>query len=552
MADFSTDVVIYGANVGGIIAAKILDERYGLNVRLLNPDSDRWGGVTTGGLGALDLNAGDVPASVGGITLQFLQELQAQIGSPSITNRVEPHDIANVINKTAVAGVGWRLGARRTSHSNRSVASVQKTGSRIVSLTTVNGDKFSADHFIDMSQEGDLMAAAGLPYSFGREAASTYGEVFIDGESGGIMNGQAGYPARIGQIAANMLDSNGQRLYGVGPIPKAIDGLQAAYQSSQHITFRLALTQDATLKVAFTAPTGYDASRYTALLNAVVAGGKTALCTIGSNAGVLVGYQYYRSDGKVVCDANVNGAHSMGFYEAMFGSEEWQHAWIEGNTGDPATRDARRATMKQRLYEYVAGMLYFLANDASVPSALKTDAASWGYSNAEFNGSNAKSSFGQTYFPHTAYVREGRRLVGQKVMTVFDVVSGATQDDPICSYRYGTDGHTARKYARPANVAQAESEGGFNGLETPADYYQIPWRALVPVPGIADNIACIGGPSCSHLAWGAIRLDPCLWMMAEAAAHGIGRAEALGTTVARVGYAEVRAALLAEGSKLNA
>lgn len=213
---------------------------------------------------------------------------------------------------------------------------------------------------------------------------------------------------------------------------------------------------------------------------------------------------------------------------------------------------AKRATIKQAMYKWTAGLFYFLANDPSMlianggtanTEALQADAASWGYSSDEFmNASGASGYYGQQYFPHTLYVREGRRLIGQKVLTLDDARSGATQIDPIAKFNYNTDGHPHQRYVKPTNVNQAESEGEFSGDDAPALPYQVSWRSVVPVPGIADNVACPYTLSTTHLGWTAFRLDMVLMMCAEAAAHGAAIAINTGTDVAKVPYSSVRAA----------
>ena len=53
---------------------------------------------------------------------------------------------------------------------------VKKEGQRIVSITTLDGKTYAGKMFIDATYEGDLMAAAGVSYTVGREANSKYGE----------------------------------------------------------------------------------------------------------------------------------------------------------------------------------------------------------------------------------------------------------------------------------------------------------------------------------------------------------------------------------------
>ncbi len=53
---------------------------------------------------------------------------------------------------------------------------VKLDGKRIVSITMESGKTFAGKMFIDATYEGDLMAAAGVSYTVGREANAQYGE----------------------------------------------------------------------------------------------------------------------------------------------------------------------------------------------------------------------------------------------------------------------------------------------------------------------------------------------------------------------------------------
>lgn len=45
-------------------------------------------------------------------------------------------------------------------------------------LRDTSGSLYQAGVFVDASYEGDLLAAAGVPYAVGREGRQKYGEVF--------------------------------------------------------------------------------------------------------------------------------------------------------------------------------------------------------------------------------------------------------------------------------------------------------------------------------------------------------------------------------------
>src|SRR5882724_6777729 len=53
---------------------------------------------------------------------------------------------------------------------------VMKNGDAITGIVMEDGGSFSADIYIDSSYEGDLMAQAGVSYTWGRESSGQYGE----------------------------------------------------------------------------------------------------------------------------------------------------------------------------------------------------------------------------------------------------------------------------------------------------------------------------------------------------------------------------------------
>ena len=53
---------------------------------------------------------------------------------------------------------------------------VRRTGPRVVSIRMENGEEFEGLVFADATYEGDLMAQAGVSYTWGRESSAQYGE----------------------------------------------------------------------------------------------------------------------------------------------------------------------------------------------------------------------------------------------------------------------------------------------------------------------------------------------------------------------------------------
>src|SRR5690606_3815918 len=116
----------------------------------------------------------------------------------------------------------------------------------------LSGKTFKARVFLDASYEGDLMARAGITYTWGREGQEVYGESL-----------------------AGRIEYSDKHQFDVPVSPKAGDGslIPLVYggdpgkpgegdRKVQAYNFRLCLTQDKDNQVPFPKPEGYDPARY--------------------------------------------------------------------------------------------------------------------------------------------------------------------------------------------------------------------------------------------------------------------------------------------------
>lgn len=136
-----------------------------MSVLLLAFD-DHVGGMTAGGLGETDVGRAD---TVGGLARAFYAEVAAAYDAPDPHWTVEAR-VAEEIFERWLADAGVQV--RHRQH----LSGVTAVAGRIVELRTGDGGRHRAAVYIDASYEGDLMAAAGVRYTVGREASSTYGE----------------------------------------------------------------------------------------------------------------------------------------------------------------------------------------------------------------------------------------------------------------------------------------------------------------------------------------------------------------------------------------
>jgi flavin-dependent dehydrogenase len=171
------DVIVYGATPGGFCAA-IAAAREGAAVILLEPTA-HVGGVNTGGLCFSDSNQ-TVRSTVMGLFDEWHARVEKdyqqrgvklpyQVSLKDHTHwTYEPH-VAAKITKEMLDEAGVKV---LTKHVLKQVG---KDGARITQITTSEGD-FTGKVFIDGTYEGDLMAAAGVSWTIGREGRKEFSE----------------------------------------------------------------------------------------------------------------------------------------------------------------------------------------------------------------------------------------------------------------------------------------------------------------------------------------------------------------------------------------
>ncbi len=186
------DLVVYGGTSAGVIAA-VQAKRMGKSAVIVCPDK-HLGGLTSGGLGWTDTGN---KAVIGGLAREFYHRVWKHYqepaawkwqkreeygnrgqGTPAIDGEqrtmwiFEPHVAEQVFEELVDE---YRIPVHRDQWLDREDG-VDIRGGRITRITTLDGKTYRGRMFIDATYEGDLMAAAGVPYVVGREANSQYGE----------------------------------------------------------------------------------------------------------------------------------------------------------------------------------------------------------------------------------------------------------------------------------------------------------------------------------------------------------------------------------------
>ena len=467
--DNSYDLVVYGATASGVMTA-VAAAREGLHVALLEPGR-HVGGMATGGLSRTDFGKKQV---IGGYPLEFYWRVGMTYGMGRYANEVawyyEPHVGEQVLREMLKeANVDVRFGERLREKNG-----VVKQGTVVTSIVTDRGS-YRGRIFADCSYEGDLMAQAGVSYTWGRESRAQYGE--------SLAGVHERTPLHQFLVPVSPYDSNGKLLPEIRPGPKA--PLGSADKKVQSYNFRLILSDDPANQIPFPEPPGYDPHRYellARLLEATVK--KTGAAPVLQKVALIAPIPNHKAD------FNNQGAFSTDYIGAS-----WDY---------PNASYARRAEIWQAHIDYTKGFFYFLAHNPRVPRSLQQEVNRWGLAKDEFQDTD--------HWPHQLYIREARRMIGAFVMTQKDLQTDLTKPDPIGMGSYNSDSHNVQRFVNAEGLAENEGD-----VEVPVKPYQIPYRVMLPKRTETTNLLVPVCLSASHVAYSSLRMEPQYMIIGEAA-----------------------------------
>jgi hypothetical protein len=494
-----TDVCVYGGTSGGIASA-IQVARMGKTVSLAVFDS-HLGGLTSGGLGATDV--GRVP-SIGGIAREFYQRAGRHYGLKE-TFVFEPHVASDIY-------AAWLKETGVEPRWNHRLASVQKSGDRITQITMEDGTVYRARMFIDATYEGDLLAMAGVSFTFGRESVATFGE---------SLNGiREKTPKHQFAAKVDPYVVPGNPASGLLPFIQPGDGGRPGDGDVriQAYNFRLCFTQNPTNRRPNAVPPNYDPARFELLgrlLDAEAATGTTPK---------MADFLSVRGMPNGKTDMNNNGPFSTDYL-----GMNWTY---------PTNTYVERARMDREHLEYIQGLIHFLETSPRSPASLRHEIGSWGPCRDEWQDTGGYSS--------QIYVREARRMVSDYVVTQADCLSRRVPEDSVCLGSYNMDSHNIQRVVKDGF---AINEGDVQiGVPRP---YPISYRSIVPKAGECGNLFVTFALSATHIAFGSTRMEPVFMMAGQSAATAAVLAIDDGVTVQKVDYAKLAARLVKDGQILT-
>lgn len=486
------DVVVYGGTASGVLAA-VSASRQGMDVALIEQGS-HVGGMVTGGLGFTD--RGNISV-IGGITREVFEKI-GHYYKKDLGLDFEPHVAENVlIDILKKENIDLYYNKRIEENDG-----VVKDDKKLISIVMETGDLFFGQVFIDSTYEGDLMAMAGVSYVVGREGKGEYDESF------------AGQLPPMGSnnfyYYLNAFDESGKLYNGISNEYPGIMG--KGDNKVQAYNYRICVTNNIQNQIPFYKPNNYQRENYLLL--------SAWLNKLKEYENRILRFSDIVYLGKLPndkYDVNNSGPFSTDL--------------VGGNWEYPDGDYEKREEIINNHKEYIQGMLYFLANDLSVPDELREDVKKWGYASDEFTDND--------YWPYQIYVREARRMVGDFVFTESDVRKEKTKYDSIGMGSYGIDTHNVQRYLTMDGYVLNEGE-----LQLSVSPYEIPYRIMIPKISETDNLLVTVCVSASHIAYSSVRMEPQYMIMGEAAGIAASISIEVENDVQNIDYNKLKSKLI--------
>lgn len=504
------DVVIVGGTPAGITAA-IAAAREGKNCLILER-TRHIGGLPANGLGATDIGTRGATTGLFGQFVALNKVYYSQKygdHSPQVRDcsdgyHFEP-SVAAITFERMISQVGaGSIKVLTLRQFDAQPKYVTKNRSQITSIRILNRETGEEEHykgkiFIDATYEGDLAAAAGVPYRLGREGVDEYGEPCA---------------GKIYRWWKHGPDEDGTTYQGDNAI--------------QAYNYRLCLTKDPNNRIEISKPEKYNREDYISLIDDVWDGRNTDSRFRNADENVMEENRQRLMAGKPTASpgdawgiakltsimrlpngkTDANNQH-LALISTDLPEENWP--WP---TSDWDWRDR----YAERLRDYTLGLLWFAQNDEKLPLHFRQTCKEWGLAADEYRDNGG--------FPRQVYVREGRRIEGKFFFTAYDALPQGEGARPplhsttITASHYALDSHAVRKREH----GRIHLDGFFS---YPTSVYTVPYEVMVPKA--IDNLLFPVAVSGSHVGFSTLRMEPCWMAMGEAA--GVAAALAITNTV---------------------
>lgn len=492
----SYDLIIVGGTPAGIMAG-VAAARLGKKSLILERTA-YIGGLPANGLGATDIAT---RGATGGLFAEFVQRIKAhyvkqygensqQVKDCSDGYHFEPHVATAVFQELLKEHPGITVLTMRQfdfEPENLTISGKRITGIRVLNRTTGQTETYSGNVFLDATYEGDLIAAAGVPFFLGREGKDRYNEP------------------------------------GAGRVYKYWGGKEgpgstfAEDNAVQSYNYRLCLTSDPGIRVPIRKPANYNREEFISLIDDVKSGWHTGIEALKLTdtqrdenkkrvaagqppvvPGMPVGIARLTNMVKLPNGKTDANNQHLAFLSTDLPEENWPY---------PTSGWDWRDKFAKRLRDYTEGLFYFAQNDPELPEWFRKQCLEWGWAKDEYTDNG--------HFPRQLYVREGRRMKGKYLFKAEDalpVQAGGrppVHADSITASHYALDSHAVRK-REPGKIHL----DGF--LSYPSKVYTVPFRVMLPDSPIENLLAPVPA-SATHIGFSTLRMEPCWMALGQAA-----------------------------------
>ena len=523
------DIVVVGGTPGGIMTA-VAAAREGKSVAILERTS-HIGGLPANGLGATDIATRNATT---GLFREFTKRVNKyyinQYGEnspqakdcsdgfhfePSVAERVFAEMLEEHNDRIDV------LTGRQFDAEPCNLVMSDESIQTIYILNRINGEreKYTARIFVDATYEGDLGAAAGVPFRVGREGKNEFGEP-----------------------GAGRVYEYWKSLPSEGSTGEADNAVQA-------YNYRLCLTNVPENRISIARPDVYDRNEYVSLVEDVWTGRNTLKSMINVTDSMLEANRRHIASGNPTMlpgdswgirkissmvtlpngKADANNQHAA-FISTDLPEENWP--W-------PTSSWEWRDKFAERMRNYTLGLLWFVQNDSELPEHFREAAKEWGLAKDEYADNDN--------FPRQVYVREGRRFEGMYFFTAKDALPVSEGERPpihptsITASHYALDSHAARK--RETGRAHLD---GF--ISYPTMPYTVPYGVIVPKT--IKNLLLPVPVSGSHIGFSTLRMEPCWMALGQAAGTAASLAIDSRRSVQNIDIQELQTRLIAQKATL--
>lgn len=503
------DVIVYGATPAGFCAA-IGAAREGASVLLLEPTA-HVGGVNTGGLCFSDSNQ-TVRAALGGLFEEWHLRIEQDYQSRGVKLpyevqikdhahwTYEPH-VAARVTEQLLKEAGVKL------VTEQPLTRIESESGRIIRINSTTGSVYTAQVYVDATYEGDLMAAAGVSWTIGREGRAEHGEPY------------AGKQFPKPKLPISGLDAHGEPLPLITAKSPGPD--EAGDTHVMTYSFRLCLTDQPDNRIPFPKPTNYDPARFEVVRR-----------YFQTERNPPIPWDLYPlPGGKFDANNGIGKQFSMGLIGA---GDSWC-----------AATPSEREKLFEEYRQYTLEFHHFLTTDPSVPEEIRTKMASLGLCRDEFPQT-------QHWSPQL-YVREGRRMRGAYTLTEHDVLTQIEKPDSIGISSFPIDSHDCQRIAFPeggvineGTIFPVRMSGRRHGFPS-----QVPYRALLPKPEECTNLLVPVALSATHVAFSSIRVEPTWMTLGQSAGIAAALAAREKMAVQELPYPLLRERLLAQHQILD-